>query len=74
MVQHRGVDSNKLTPTHVKPGNFSSGQLVKDSSLLNHLYLVSPACDNTRLALRIGLWPTAGEVNEILPLPAFLVY
>lgn len=38
---HRGVgsryqvDSKKSTPTHVEPGNVSSGQLVKDVNLLN---------------------------------------
>ena len=58
MVQHRGVDINKLKPTHVKPVNFSSGQLVKDSNPLNPLYLVSPASDSTRLTLSIGLWST----------------
>ena len=47
------------THSYVKPGNFSSGQLVKDSSLLNALYLVSPASDSTRLTLPIGLWSTA---------------
>ena len=62
MVHHKGVESNKLTPAHtskyVKPGNFSSGQLVKDSNLLSPLYLVSPACHSTRLTLPIGLWST----------------
>ena len=41
------------TYSYVKPGNFSSGQLVKDSNLINPLYLVSPACDSTRLTLPI---------------------
>ena len=79
VVQHRGVDSNKLAPTHMyaKPGNFSSGQLVKDSNLLNPLYLVSPACDSTRLTLPIGLWSTPALYSALFfgkcfPLPGIL--
>ena len=35
--------------SYVKLGNFWSGQLVKDSNLLNPLYLVSTACDSPQL-------------------------
>ena len=40
VVQHRGVDSNKLTPTYMSNlAIFSSCQLVKDSNLLNPWFL-----------------------------------
>ena len=35
VVQQRGVSSKQFTPYSRQTGNFSSGQLVKDSILLN---------------------------------------
>ena len=45
------------------PGNFSSGQLVKDS---NPLCIVSPACDSTRLTPNTKVRNNEASMN---PLP-----
>ena len=43
-----------------------TGRLVKDSNLLNPLYLVLPACGRTRFTLPIGLWSTESSANFLV--------
>ena len=61
VLLHRGVDSNKWTPTHMsKTRQFLVRSARERLYLLNPLYLliVSPACNSTRRTLFIGLWST----------------